>query len=368
MCRKCGIVGVGGCKTWFDLRRIGLSGQGCIRDPEFMASIRVSTAHDLLDPSVYIQRGGLRLQAVRPMPGAMYSYVEIGVRQDVSNATSASATDASADASADATGGMHYVFIKRPMVIGKSLLYEACMQQMVKDSLDRGGFVRGAAAVHDVFRLHDSSVCFSMEIFQTAQPLNVVISTIRDAELTPMLLEILLQLCAMLWHLASDIGMNHRDLKPSNLMVEVHEPRSLVLQVGTERVEITSRYTLSLVDFGFSCIGQSDTQMSDLSLGAGIYSKLDPCPKGGRDFYMFLAFLYIDCWRRLRNDFRSYFVKWLQDDVTGIVGKLERHGLEFDKWIYFITGNERIQSFGSDPCTIFQDLLILATVASPEAT
>lgn len=280
------------------------------------------------------------------MPGAMYSYVEVGVRQTA-------VTDSS-------DSGLEYVFIKRPLVGGKSLLYEACMQQIVKDSLDRGGFVRGAAGVHDVFRLHDGSICFSMEIFQTAQPLNVVLKQVGDAELTPMLLEILLQLCAMLWHLATDIGMNHRDLKPSNLMVEVHEPRPLVLCVGTNRVEIVSRYSLSLVDFGFSCIGQSDTQMSDLSLGTGVYSKLDPCPKGGRDVYMFLAFLYIDCWRRLRSDFRSYFVKWLQDDVTGIVSRLERHGQEFDKWIYFITGNERIQRFGSEPCTIFQDLLELA--------
>ncbi len=346
MCRKCGISGVGGCKTWFDLRRIGLAGQGCVRDPEFLASIRVPSAHNLIDPSIYIERGGLRLQAVRPMPGAMYSFVEVGARQDVSG-----------------TGGIEYVFIKRPMVGGKSLLYEACLQQIVKDSLDRGGFVRGAAGVHDVFRLHDGSVCFSMEIFQTAQPLNVVMGQVGDAELTPMLLEILLQLCAMLWHLATDIGMNHRDLKPSNLMVEIHEPRPLVLQVGTNRVEIVSRYSLSLVDFGFSCIGQSDTQISDLSLGAGIYSKLDPCPKDGRDMYMFLAFLYIDCWRRLRGDFRSYFVKWLQDEVTGIVSRLERHGQEFDKWIYFITGNERIQRFGSEPCAIFQDLLQLATGA-----
>jgi serine/threonine protein kinase len=339
MCQKCKQKGVtGGCNTWFDLSRIGLAGTGCVRDPEFLASIHVSSTQDILNQLLYINSGGRLLQWVGNMPGAKYSRVELGLRQ----------------AGAD----LRHVFVKRPLLPGKSLLYEACIQQIVKDSLDRGGFPHGAASVFDVFKLRDDSICFSMEIFHDAKPLSVLMEHMPDAELTPMLLEILLQLCAMLWHLATDIGMNHRDLKPSNIMVEVHAPRPRTLLVGTKRIEIMSKYTLSLVDFGFSCIGQSDSQVSDIALG-DVYPKRDPCPKGGRDFFMFLAFLYIDCWRRVGTDFRMYFARWLQDNETHILSKLEKYGLEFDQWIYFIVGNEDIHQFGCDPCTIFNDLLVL---------
>lgn len=342
MCQKCRREGAaGGCNTWFDLTRIGLVGAGCIRDPEFLASIHVPSTQDILNQLLYINGGGKLLQCIRTLPGPKYSRVEMGVRQEGAD--------------------LRHVFIKRPLLPGKSLLYEACIQQIVRDSLDRGGFPRGAAAVYDVFRLRDDSICFSMEIVHDALPLSELIGRVPDADLTSLLLEILLQLCAMLWHLSNDIGMNHRDLKPTNLMVEVHAPRPKVLLVGTKKIEIMSKYTLSLVDFGFSCIGHPTTQVSDVALG-DVYPKRDPCPKGGRDFFMFLAFLYIDCWRRLRNDFRMYFVRWLQDDTTGILSKLEKYGLEFDKWIYFIAGNESIYNFACDPCTIFNDLQVLAGV------
>jgi len=329
------------CKTWYDLRRIGLTGEGCIRDAAFLSGIAstIPCLQNVIIPNVYIQTPHKTLTALQSMPGATFSRIEIGKRVVPHPVP------------------MNYVFIKSPLIPGKSLLYEACIQQIVKDSLDRGGFIRGAATVHDVFKLHDDSICFSMDIFQHAKPLSVLIQQLPDSELTQFILEILIQLCAMLWHLSTDIGMNHRDLKPSNIMVESHDERELSLRVLERTIKIKSRITLSLIDFGFSCIGSNETQAADLAIG-DVYSAADPCPKEGRDLFMFLAFLYMDCKSRIGADLRDLFAKWLQNNVTGILPKIDTYGHEFDQWIYFITGNERIRKFNCCPCNVFNDLTI----------
>ena len=339
MCKCCSDLS-GVCNTFFDLSAVGLQGQGCIRDPRFLASIQVPYQQNIVNPSEYIHTTDKTLQMLRPLPGSTYSHIELG-RRTLKQ------------------GQSHYAFIKRPIIPGRSLLYEACIQQIVKLSLNRGGFPRGAAAVYDIFRTTDRCVCFSMEIFQDAVPLTVLLPTLTEAEVTAIILELLLQLCAMMQHLAVDIGMNHRDLKPSNLMVETRSAAMpLTLRIGSHSVTIQSKYTISLVDFGFSCIGNRETQKSDLAIG-DVYGVLDPCPKEGRDLYMFLAFLYSDCGARIAADLRTCFGKWLQNSTTGILGKIDRMGHDFDPWIYFITGSERITRFGCGPEAVFRDLIAL---------
>ena len=325
------------CNTVFDLSRIGLVGLGCIRDPRFMASIEVPCSQSILDEHRYIQQPYLSLEWIQNLPGATFSRIELGLRVDHGSTTT--------------------VFVKRPLIPGKSLLFEACIQQLVHLSLVRAGFGRGAAVVYDVFQLKDKSICFSMAVFQSAVPLTILLQ--REQEITGLLLEILLQLSAMLWHLAQDLGMNHRDLKPSNLMIETHAPAPLSLRLRDRTLVLQSRYTVSLVDFGFSCIGNKETQASDIAIG-DVYSSRDPCPKEGRDLYMFLAFLYADCGARLPPELRACFAKWLQNGSTRILEKIDQHGHAFDPWIYFITGSERIKKFDCCPANVFEDVRRLA--------
>lgn len=335
MCSCCGEL----CNTVFDLSAVGLQGIGCIRNPVFMRSIKVPCQQNVVNPAEYIHTTEKSLTVLRNLPGSTYSHIELGRRT--------------------IKGHSHYAFIKRPIINGRSLLYEACIQQIVKMSLNRGGFPRGAAAVYDIFRTTDSCVCFSMEVFQDAVPLTVMLPTLTEAEVTQVILELLLQLCAMCYHLETDIGMNHRDLKPSNLMIETRATAvPMTLRVGTQSITIQSKYTISLVDFGFSCVGNRDSQKADIAIG-DVYGSFDPCPKPGRDMYMFLAFLYIDCGSRIAADLRACFGKWLQNNTTGILGKIDKMGHDFDPWIYFITGSDRILKFGSSPEAVFGDLVRL---------
>jgi len=150
-----------------------------------------------------------------------------------------------------------------------------------------------------------------------------------------------------------------RDLKPSNLMIEKRtEPVPITLRVGFDVITLQSHYTISLIDFGFSCIGNQETQKADLAIG-NVYGTGDPCPKEGRDLYMFLAFLYIECGSKLAPDLKACFGSWLQESTTGILKKIDRMGHEFDPWIYFITGSERIKKFSCGPAAVFRDLIAL---------
>ena len=327
------------CHTRFNVSRLGLVApvlEGCIRDPIFLKQIIVPCTQNPINEYIYINDtvNHRLLEWVKNLPGTMSSSVDLGRRN-----------------------GSTYAFNKKPMIEGKSLLYEACIQQMVKESLLRGNFPRGAAAVYDVFKLQDGSTCFSMEVFADAIPLNILLQS-HKGPVTTLILEILLQLCAMLWHLSVDLGMNHRDLKPSNLMIEEHASRPLTLKVGTQSVTIQSRYTISLIDFGFSCIGNNDTRVSDIAIG-GVYPITDPCPKDGRDLFMFLAFLYMDCGSMIGADLKACFGKWLQNGSTGILGKIDKIGHDFEQWVYFITGSDRIMKFECHPTNMFRDLLHL---------
>jgi len=303
-----------------------------------MASIEVPCSQNILDEHLYIQEPYKSLLWIQNLPGATFSRIELGLRTTRTSKTT--------------------VFVKRPLIPSKSLLFEACIQQQVHLSLVRAGFSRGAAAVYDVFQLKDKSICFSMEVFVSAVPLTILLQ--KGGDITGLLLEVLLQLSAMLWYLAQDLGMNHRDLKPSNLMIETHAPKPLALRVRDRTLNLQSRYTVSLVDFGFSCIGNKETQASDIAIGGEVYSLRDPCPKEGRDLYMFLAFLYADCRSRLAPELKRCFAKWLQDGSTRILDKIDKFGHDFDPWIYFITGSERIQKFDCCPGDVFEDLRRLA--------
>jgi serine/threonine protein kinase len=162
----------------------------------------------------------------------------------------------------------------------------------------------------------------------------------------------------MVWYLDTTLGINHRDLKPSNFLITEHEPKLRILQIEDEIIEIESKYSLTFIDFGFSCLGSTDTHISDISLST-VYSRADPCPKEGRDMYLFLAFLYIDFYSKLPSKLLSLFEVWLNIPGSNIMSFMRKDKETTKKWIYFIAGNENIKKFNSSPSKIVKDLQAL---------
>jgi hypothetical protein len=102
-------------------------------------------------------------------------------------------------------------------------------------------------------------------------------------------------------------------------------------------------------------LGSTETHVSDISLSA-VYSKLDPCPKEGRDLYLFLAFLYIDYHNKLPKRLLALFESWLYIPGSNLCSFMKKDKEHAKKWIYFIAGNENIKKFNSYPLRIITDL------------
>jgi serine/threonine protein kinase len=163
----------------------------------------------------------------------------------------------------------------------------------------------------------------------------------------------------MMWHLSTHLGMNHRDLKPSNFLIVEHgHPVHKIITIGNEIIELSSSFSLTLIDFGFSCIGTMDTKKSVISLSS-VYSTLDPCPKDGRDMYLFLGLFYIDFHEILTADLKQLFERWLEVSSSTNLCHFIRKNPDKNvakKWLYFIAGNEAIKEYQSCPIRIIHDL------------
>jgi len=324
------------CRAWISLEDVGIPAEGCIVDPaKWLATIPVGSNHSIFDQSVYIDLPDRKMTLVKTVSHGKFGYIDEVLFETAS--------------------GTESLYAKRPILAGKNLIYEACIMKLVGESLSKIGFPTGAPKLRSIFRLRDNSVCFAMEQIHNSTTLDRHILATPIQELTTTIVDCLLQLCAMIWHLDTQLGMNHRDLKPSNFLIVEHPPTKKVLCVENEILEIESRHSLTFIDFGFSCLGSTETHISNISLST-VYSKSDPCPKEGRDLFLFLAFLYIDYYQILPKRLLKLFESWLDVPGSPLIAFMKKDKESAKKWLYFMAGNQKICSFKCSPVRIVKDL------------
>jgi len=325
------------CNAWISLESLGISQQFCLNDSRQVGNIEIECRQSIFNQALYIDLPAQKLLCVKNVSHGKFGYIDL--------------------AQYDTKDKRIEVYVKRPILPGKSLLYEACIQKLVGENLAAIGFPTGAPSVVNIFRLRDNSICFAMEQINGAITLDRFLDSVPNYNLPSIIIDCLLQLSAMVWHLDTYLGLNHRDLKPSNFLIKVHDsPKRKVLQIENEILEIDSRYGLTLIDFGFSCLGSTETHISNISLST-VYSKSDPCPKEGRDMYIFIAFLYIDYHTKLPPKLLALFESWLEvSSGSNLCNFMRKDKENCKKWLYFMTGNEKIKKFNSRPYKIVNDL------------
>lgn len=125
------------------------------------------------------------------------------------------------------------------------------------------------------------------------------------------LLEILAQVAYILYHLQSRLRLNHRDVKVNNLMVRRAAAGPVRLQMGGEYVMETAM-ELTLIDFGFACLGCPPPRAPvSLFHASSYFPHREMCCKVGRDlaqlifcihcYYPLHQFLPRDLFNEVRN-------------------------------------------------------------------
>ena len=327
------------CVAWISLEDVGIPSSGCLRDTDWLTSISEPCNQSIFNQTKYIDLPNIKLTCLKTVTQGKFGSIDEGIYETVNK--------------------KEKVYVKRPIITGKNLLYEACIQKLVGEQLQTIGFPTGAPKVCSIFRLRDDSICFAMEQIDISITLDRYLDLVPKSQLSNIIIDCLLQLSAIVWYLDSVLGINHRDLKPSNfLIVEHSRPIRKVITIDNEILEINSKHSLTFIDFGFSCLGSTETHISDMSLST-VYSKADPCPKEGRDMYLFIAFLYIEYFSYLPEKLISLFELWLDVPGTNLCSFMRKDKENSKKWLYFITGNEKITKFNSCPIQIIKDLQAL---------
>jgi serine/threonine protein kinase len=324
------------CCAWISLNDIGISSDGCIRDSKWLNSISVPGNQSIFNENLYIDLPDRKLTYLRTVSNGKFGSID-EVLYETKNKK-------------------QKLYAKKPLISGKSLIYEACIQKLVYEHLINIGFPTGAPKLVTIFQLRDGSVCFAMEQIDNAITFEEFLRSVPKNQLPGIIIDCLLQLCAMVWHLDCIVGINHRDLKPSNfLIVERNTPITKIINVENEILEISSKYDLTFIDFGFSCLGSTETHITDISLST-VYSKTDPCPKEGRDMFLFLSFLYINYHSILPPKLLSLFESWLDVPGSKLCNFMRKDKESCKNWIYYLAGDERITQFHSKPIQIIKDL------------
>lgn len=332
------------CHLCISLYSFGISTRGCLRDKVWLESIKIPCYQSVLNPLIYIDLPNKKLIHLKTVSHGKFGSIEVA-RYEIK-------------------GEYKEVYIKRPLYElhsdekEKSLLYEACVQKVVGESLSTIGFPTGTPKILEIFKIYDDQVCFAMEPIEGACALNLYLDTTPSSQISSLIIDCIFQLISMMWHLNTVMGINHRDLKPSNFLIVKHvTPQRRHLRVEDETIVISSNYSLTLIDFGFSCVGSTETQIVDLSL-SNVYSQNDPCPKDGRDLYLFFGLMYIDYHDKLPLQLKQLFEDWLSvpNSSTNLCNFMRTDKDHSKYWLYFIAGNEQITQFQCCPKRILRNL------------
>lgn len=315
--------------------------RGCVMNKAWLDSFTVPCYHSLFHRMIYIDLPHKKVTCIRTVSQGAFGYIDIA-RYDTAQESKE-------------------VYVKRP-ILDKRLdktMYEPYLQQMVREGLARFGFRDHVPRVLDVFRLRNDSICFAMEQVDGGVTMDTFLNTYPSADLSEMIVDILYQVTMMVWFMNDGLGVNHRDLKPSNFLLRT-EPDSVHYSFAVDgmeqRVEWDTTLHLSLIDFGFACIGPVETRRAHLSLST-VYSEADPCPKDGRDMFLFLGYLYSDYHSRMTDTLRRWFEEWLEIPGADLCGFLRKSNDTSKQWLYYLSGSEKVCQLRSCPSTIIQRLL-----------
>lgn len=245
---------------------------------------------------------------------------------------------------------------------GQHIQIEALLQEVSRTILSFYGFSRAVPRVLDIYQHPEFGPCFTMEQQIDALPFSDYLKTHLEWG-TPSLkndhlvLSVLSQLALYLSILEYELLLNHRDLTGTNvLMIAPSDSQTTHVSMGPYSWSITANHKVILIDFGFAAIGSLPSRK--VLVQAGRYFKTsDPCPKEGRDLFLFLASLWKNASLRASVTYRvqSLISSWLTQGTKNWASWLETSSTDM-KGMYLLTMKDTFHNHKTTPLAILQDI------------
>jgi serine/threonine protein kinase len=185
--------------------------------------------------------------------------------------------------------------------------------------------------------------------------------------------EILAQVAYILFHLQREMRLNHRDVKVNNILVR--QRRSPVV-LDLDGYVMVTRYEVTLIDFGFACVGCPPPREPMTVFQAGSWFPFgELCCKVGRDLaqLMYCIHCYFPLAEYLPSDIMDIVRVWMQipwsggvaDGLRGFTkeGRPRRAGAvgapEYNTGIYEFLRRPDVDPALCDPQAIFKECVRL---------
>ena len=224
---------------------------------------------------------------------------------------------------------------------------EAIIQWLCNKTLKEYSMESHCPEVFDLFK-SPSGIWFSMTPIYKAPTLAVFLRSIPTWNTSnpangTALLKILCQVAVCCLILDRAIGFNHRDMKPDNILIQTTQTKALSVTVQGTSISIAESPIVSIVDFGFACLGPGKTPW--IQSGDDVLSPFDACPRIGRDLFMFLVFLV---WMPdVQKSLSPVHMEFLKSSIHVTT---ERLALQHPSaWIYSLVTERRFQCLDLDP-------------------
>ena len=158
------------CCAWISLESVGINASGCLRDPTWINNLIISSTQPIFNQNIYINLPDNKLTCLKNVAHGKFGYIDQG-KLEVKNKK-------------------YDVYIKRPIIPGKNLIYEACIQKLVGEILEKICFPTGAPKLLSIIKLRDNSICFAMEQLIGSTALNTFIESVDSNQISNLIFKI----------------------------------------------------------------------------------------------------------------------------------------------------------------------------------
>ena len=142
-------------------------------------------------------------------------------------------------------------------------------------------------------------------------------SSSTKAANTKSFLEIMAQIAYILYHLQNRLRLNHRDVKVNNVLIR---KRTSPIILELDGISFSTDYELTLIDFGFACVGCPPPKQPMTVFQAGTWFPMSElCCKAGRDLaqLIYCIHCYFPLETFLTAEVMVKVKEWMQIPWTG---------------------------------------------------